>query len=232
MTTLGAPTNLIANSSEISSCDPTLAMSDNSTFVVMTEGDEEDREIFLKRTTDGGNTFSEMIPISDGTPSAPFNPQVAVSGENVYVVWQDENPDTGVHDIYLRKSSDKGSTFSDIINLSEDHAGSGDPHIYTSGKKVVVTWDGTSPESNGIFFRQSTDGGNTFTDTVKLSTGQGIPFLPKIETVSGDIIEIVWLNSLNGNNEILSRKSVDAGITFNNIQKLSNDLRDKIWKND
>jgi hypothetical protein len=230
MTALGSLIELNENAFG-ASCDPTLAMSDNNIYVAMTEGNEEDREILLKRSTDGGNTFSEMIPISDGIPSAAFNPHVAVSEKNVYVVWQDENPDTGVHDIYLRKSIDGGNTFSDIINVSQDHAGSGDPYIYVHGKKVFVTWDGTSPEGNGIFFSQSRDGGNTFSNTVKLSNGQGIPFLPKVEIVSGNNIEIVWLNSLDGNNEILSRKSVDAGVTFNKIQKLSNDLKDKIWTN-
>ena len=41
-----------------------LAVSGNTTYVTWTEGDEEDRQIFFAKSTDDGNTFARILPMT------------------------------------------------------------------------------------------------------------------------------------------------------------------------
>jgi hypothetical protein len=45
-------------------------------------------DIFFKKSTDGGATFGDTINISNNAGLSE-NPQIASSGNNVYVVWKD-----------------------------------------------------------------------------------------------------------------------------------------------
>ena len=226
----GTTIQSLATSSSTSSCEPELAESGNTTYVTWTEGDEEDRQIFFAKSTDGGDTFAETVPLSNYAPSGSFNPQLAVSGNNVYVVWQEDDAITGNQDIFFKKSTDGGNSFTDDINLSNDPGGSGDPQIHVSGRNLYIVWDGTTPGANGIFLSKSTDGGDTFSSTAKLSNDRGISFLPKIGKVLGNDIEIMWRNSENANDQVFSRKSIDGGASFTSIQKLSDEIKNRVWE--
>ena len=130
------------------------SLSGNTTYVTWTEGDEEDRQIFFAKSTDDGDTFARICTHDTYAPSGSFNPQLAVSGNNVYVVWQEDDAITGNQDIFFKKSTDGGDIFTDEINLSKDPGGSGDPQIHVSGRNLYIVWDGTTPGANGIFLRK------------------------------------------------------------------------------
>src|SRR6187401_2668878 len=100
--------------------------SDIHKYVVWSGGEEEDRYILFARSTDGGKSFSSPLSLSGSSRSNVFNPEVSSSGNNVYVVWQGQSA-TGNQDIFLRKSSDYGASFSAAENISNDPGGSGNP---------------------------------------------------------------------------------------------------------
>src|SRR5437867_2008370 len=84
----------------------------------------------------------------------------AVSGNNVYVVWQDNS--TGNGDIYLRHSTDGGKAFEDILNLSNNTGGSQLPQIALSGNNVYVVWQDNSTGNGDIYLKGSTNSGADF----------------------------------------------------------------------
>jgi hypothetical protein len=139
-------------SSSTSSCDLELAVSGNTTYVTWTEGDEEDRQIFFAKSTDGGNTFAETVPLSNYAPSGSFNPQLAVSGNNVYVVWQEDDTITGNQDIFFKKSTDGGNSFGPVTNLigNNNNGQSTDPTVSVSigdtTTIVYVVWQEVTVE--------------------------------------------------------------------------------------
>ncbi|MEO9293973.1 MAG: sialidase family protein [Nitrososphaera sp.] len=96
---------------------------------------------------------------------------VAASGDNVYVLWQNNSPDQNV---YFRRSTDGGVTFDRVINLSNavPPALGTSPKMAVSGNNVYVAWtDRVTLGSNStVLFRRSTDGGATFEDAQVLST--------------------------------------------------------------
>jgi len=116
--------------------------------------------------------------LSGKSRSAVFNPEVSSSGNNVYVVWQGQSKN-GNQDIFLRKSSDYGSTFSGIENLSNDPGGSGNPDVTIDGNSTHVAWEGTTPGNNFIFYTKS-DEGSDFGSPQKLSSNTGISYKPEI----------------------------------------------------
>ena len=59
---------------------------------------------------------------------------VAANGNNVYVVWYDEG------EILYRQSFDVGSTFGDIVNISNTPGGSFNPSLAAAENSIYVVW--------------------------------------------------------------------------------------------
>ena len=99
-------------------------------------------------------------------------PAIAVSGNNVHIVWHDTTP--GNSDILYRRSTDGGATFGSTINLSNNAGNSCYPAIAVSGNNVHVVWEDDTPGNIDILYKRSTDGGASFTEPTKnLSNNAG-----------------------------------------------------------
>jgi hypothetical protein len=75
-----------------------------------------DFEIMFKASTDGGKTFGAKINLSNSTGIDSERPQIAASGNNVYVTWWERNSTS--NEPVLRVSNDNGKTFGEKIMLS------------------------------------------------------------------------------------------------------------------
>ena len=182
----------------------------NKTLVVWQDNSNGNNEIYLRVSTDGGNTFGNTTNLSNNTGNSEF-PKIDSVGKKIIIVWQDNS--TGNNEIYLRKSKNAGATFSSKIILSNNTGNSEFPQIDTIGNKTLVVWQDNSNGNNEIYLRVSTDGGNTFGNTTNLSNNTGNSEFPKIDSVGKKII-IVWQDNSTGNNEINLRESADGGNTF------------------
>jgi hypothetical protein len=189
-------------------------------------------DVFFRKSTDGGNSFGETINLSNN-PSWSTKPEIAVSGSNVYVVWIDQTQ------IFFRKSTDGGNSFGETINLSNSNITEpSDPQIAVSGSNVYVVWNGdVHPTSNGLFhttailpslmFRKSTDGGNSFEETINLSNSNiKAPSDPQI-AVSGSNVYVVWNGNVHSNSiatfdDVFFKTSKDGGNSFGETINLSN----------
>jgi hypothetical protein len=149
----------------------------NYRYLTWSAGEEEDRYILFARSEDGGSTFSSPVSLSGSSRSAVFNPELSSSGNNVYVVWQGPSKN-GNQDIFLRKSSDYGTTFGGIENISNDPGGSGNPEVTVVGNSTHVAWEGTTPGNNFIFYTKSDDG-SAFDSPQKLSSNLGVSYNPQ-----------------------------------------------------
>jgi hypothetical protein len=98
---------------------------------------------------------------------------IAISGENVYIVWTtDKNLSTNNSEVFFRASTDSGSTFGDKINLSNTTVSdSFNAEIAaTDGDEIIVTWWEKNQTSDEPVFRASVDNGLTFGPLMYLST--------------------------------------------------------------
>ena len=202
-------------------------------YVVWSAGEEEDRYILFSRSTDGGKNFSSPLSLSGKMRSAVFNPEVSSSSNIVYVVWQGQS-ENGNQDIFMRKSVDYGSSFSEAQNLSNDPGGSGNPEVIINGNTTHVVWVGTTPGNNYIFYSKSDDG-IKFNSPQKIGDDRGIPFHPKLvaqNNVVTDSFTYSAIDDKGGESNLATVKvtteSVDQNSLNYEIKKYSADSSQEI----
>lgn len=73
-------------------------------------------------------------PIDNLSNNAGFShfPAIATLENNVYVVWQDQDPITEDNEILYRKSTDGGMSFGTTVNLTNEEGNQGSPDIAAS----------------------------------------------------------------------------------------------------
>src|SRR5258708_7120214 len=118
---------------------------------------------------------------------------------NVYMVWADK-PNSYMH-IFFSRSSNGGQTWSAPVQVD-----TGNPYdawnaslaVDQSNGEISVAWydrrdDTTTPNQlYRIYYRQSADGGSTFTSPIAVSTSQGDPSTDLNGT--GDYMQMVAVN--------------------------------------
>ena len=207
-------------------CYPQTSESGRYQYVVWSEGDEDNRFILFKRSVNN-KVVEDAITLSGNIPSAAFNPKVTSEGSNVYVVWQGDS-ESGNQDILMRKSENYGTTFGDVINLSKDRAGSGNPEINANSSNVYVAWDGTTPGNNDVYFRKSVNNGSDFDEVRNLSNNKGVSYEPKL-VLDKKGMEVYWRQYQKGFEEIHAKKSLNEGRTFEILKNIDKDILN-LWK--
>ena len=212
-------------------------VSGNNVYVTWTEYEDDntnENDAFIAVSNDNGITFN-TINLSIADPNGPtdannISPPV-VSGNNVYVTWEeDENDATFEEDIFIAVSNDNGITFN-TINLSiADPNGPTDANNISppvvSGNNVYVTWteyEDDNTNENDAFIAVSNDNGITF-NTINLSIADpnGPTDANNISppVVSGNNVYVTWTEYEDDNtneNDAFIAVSNDNGITFNTI---------------
>jgi len=213
--------------------DPLIAADEDSVYLLWTATGRYEKitdaydDIFFRASQDNGATLGHIINLSDNVGNSQ-HPQIAVSGNNVYVVWEDYTTAKG--QILLRTSNDRGNTFGSLINLSRDTESSQAPQIAVYNNHVYVVWHDIEPEDR-IVFRASNDNGATFSKPINLRTVHtGASCCPKIATSSNDVY-VIWADNelgelYSGYYNLHFRASHNRGITFDHIINLSEIARD------
>jgi hypothetical protein len=96
---------------------------------------------------------------------------IAVSEDNIYVVWWDNQNNTDNNEVFLRASTDAGNTFGEKINVSNSNSSdSTDVDISAEGTDVMVTWWERNQSAEEPVMRISNDAGTTFGPILTLAT--------------------------------------------------------------
>ena len=218
------PVNLTNNARD--SVYAQVASSGNNVFIVWQEnppsGFSSQRdglinyEIFIKKSVDGGQTFGDEINLSNN-PGFSEHPQIAASGNNVYVAWIDNSPLVGTSSqaednkkIMFKKSTDAGNSFGETITLSDvQDADSSNLEMAAAGNNVYAVWqvtplppqfnaDQDSVQSAGIFLATSSDNGETFQEAKSLSDNV-LKSYPKVAAYQNKVY-VIWNVGIIGDN--------------------------------
>ena len=180
---------------------PQIAASGNDVYVVWFDN----LDVKFAKGTDDGSTvsFNAAVDIGDrGVASLVVPAQIATSGNNVYVVWQDKS---GNDDIKFVKSTDNGSNFGTEVNISNNGGVSTLPKIVASGSNVFVVWrDLTTDSSGDILFKASDDSGSSFGSATNLSSSSGTTSTTSVLAISGNQAFVAWTENSPG--EILFKQ--------------------------
>jgi hypothetical protein len=192
----------------------------DSVYIVWSE---QESDIMFKRNV---ISFDPTINLSN-TTGRSSSPAVSASGNNVYVVWDDDT--SGNYEILYRKSADGGASFGGTVNLSNTSGYSASPAVSASGSQnVYVVWMDHSLGNFDILFRGSTDDGASFGGTVNLTNTSERSDEPAVaafgDMFTGQSVCVVWNEDIPGtrNSEILYRRSTDGGASFGGTVNLSN----------
>jgi hypothetical protein len=190
--TFGDKINL-SNSTNGASIGADVATSGNYVYVTYWDNKTGTGQVYLRTSTDNGQTFNPEISLTDkiGTNTqtnqipypqtkeelkklTPYELKVAASGNNVYVIANGaETPNnlTSPSDIFIRTSHDNGQTFDEPINLSNSTGiQSTRAEIEASGENVYVSWwDTLADGKDQPMLRTSNDGGKTFGEAIILT---------------------------------------------------------------
>jgi hypothetical protein len=164
--------------------------------------------------------FGNLTNLSNNT-GISSDPQIATFENNVYVVWRDNS--SGNDDIYFSASTDNGTTFNGIKNLSNNTGRSDKPQIAAAGDNVYVVWRDNSLKNDDIYFKSSSDNGNSFSTTKDLSATNGSSTDPQIAAAE-NYVYIIWSDDTTGNGDLYFKSSADNGTSFGFLKNLSTNL--------
>ncbi len=185
-------------------------------------------DIYGNASTDGGKSFPAEDRRLDGgdEPGAAnsFSPQIAMSGDNVYVVWQDERFGANA-DILMNYSHTAGDGWRDeamrVESDAEGIADSRNADVAANGDQVWVAFqDDRTGGGYDIFLRWSDDAGSSWVSEseTRMETddnGAAQSYHPTI-AIRGDIWGVAWQDYRDdlagvGFNDIYYQYSVNAG---------------------
>lgn len=150
----------------------------------------EYNQIFYIRSTDNGNSWSDIVPLSPQNELSKNFPDIAVSGNYVHVVWHEHDaavPYT-VSEVRYVRSTDRGE------NWEEDYAlvpGSGVAHIpaiASRGSNVHLIW----AYDDDIYHKKSLDNGFTWSGDAKITDESGAGLFGGDIGLYGVNVHVAW----------------------------------------
>lgn len=165
--------------------------------------------VYFDKSTNGGSSFGTDVIIASGTtPEIPISssgitfPSIAtdisggVRNGNIYATWCDAR--NGDPDIFISRSTNRGSNWSPPFRVNDDAVGNGKLQCWPwiavndSGNIAIIYYDSRNTSSNIIieaFLAISTDGGTSFVN-YKLSSVPTPTNQPNTAIRFGDYIGI------------------------------------------
>jgi len=135
-------------------------------------------EIYHSVSTDWGDNWSHpngRITVAD---SNSWHPAVTCNGPSVHIVWGDNRGDPSNYEIYYNRSDDHCQHWVYGVNpgglrLTSIAGRSDYPDIASYGNTIHVVWWDQRKFGPGIYYKRSTDNGNTWEAEVKLDADYG-----------------------------------------------------------
>jgi hypothetical protein len=148
------------------------------------------------------------------TSGASECPAVAVNASgHIHVVWQDKTP--GNYEIYYKKSTDGGASWTANVKLTTNTGASKNPAIAVDNSGYLhVVWQDDTPGNAEIYYRKSTNGGATWSTAARLTSTAGASECPAAAVDSAGHIHVVWQDSTTGNAEIYYKRSTNGGANW------------------
>jgi len=187
---------------------PFVAVSNSNVHVFWIDDRDGNDEIYYKRSSDGGTSWSGDTRFTF-TPTPTWTPCVSVLGANVHAVWGDSVD--GNFEVYYRRSTDSGVTWSGTTRLTYNLSPSIGPSIFASGNNAHVVWMDSLDGNWEIYYKFSSDGGVTWSGDTRLTNDLNSSWLPAIST-SGTDVHVVWTDDRNGNLEIYYKRNQTGNI--------------------
>ncbi len=193
--------------------------------------------VYYKRSNDGGATWETKKLLAPTYGDFAGNLSLTTDLKNgVYTIYMNqEDPNSWIYDIYLKRSVDGGTTWSPAYRLTRvTYVGA---TVYSASvaadtlNRVHVVWMDDSIGIRQIYYRRSTNNGATFGPKVALTSYNSFKGDVCISTNRGNIVHVVWEDKRDGNWEIYYRRSTDGGVNWEAERRLTSTSTSSITPN-
>jgi hypothetical protein len=198
-----------------------IAANGNVIHAVWYDNRDGNNEIYYKRSTDAGLSWGVDTRLTNDT-ALSIHPSISVSGSFVHVTWTDKRD--GTHIVYYKRSTDGGVSWGADTRLRDvlTPTSYAYPSISSSGSNLHVVWfDRRDAGDAEIYYKNSTDDGNTWSADKRLTNSIGDSYIPVV-AVSGSNVHVAWYDNHDGNNEIYYKRSADNGTSWGADTRLTN----------
>ena len=175
-------------------------------------------DIFYSKSPDGTNWMvDKRVTWTSGNSE---NPDLTVdSSGRLHLAWQDNTPGATDFEVYYRKSTDSGMTWSKTKRLTWMDNGSYRPDLAVDpSANLHLVWYDENPSLYVIYYKKSTDSGASWTSAKRLSWDPGWTAYPNLAVDGSSTLHLVWEDP---NWELSYRKSTDSGSTWTAVQRLT-----------
>ncbi len=213
----GADTRLTTNAAN--SFSPSVAVSGGVVHVTWFDQRDGNNEIYYKRSIDGGSTWSPDIRLTNNSSSSIYS-AVAAVGDLVHVVWEEHRDGNG--EVYYKRSTDGGASWSADTRLTNNAANSFSPSVAAAGSDVNVAWFDQRDANLEIYDKHSANEGLNWGADKRITNNAAVSNYPSV-VVAGASVHLVWFDERDGNTEIYYNQSADRGATWGSDVRLTND---------
>jgi hypothetical protein len=190
-----------------------IAAQEDAVHVVWDDNREGFWEIYMSYSLDNGITWEHPSRLSDqGYDSR--NPHCAVAESNIYVMWCDERD--GNKELYYKRSSDGGISWTPDMRLTHDPGASVSVSLAARASMIHVAWCDDRNGMNELYYKRSTDEGNSWEQDVRLTDDSLASLFPAIAATNNSV-HIVWTIGW----EIYHIRSTDNGTTWGGVTRLT-----------
>lgn len=193
----------------------------NLVHVLWHDDRDGNEEIYYKRSLDAGLTWGTDTRLTNNDTHST-GPSVFAIGQVVHAVWHDIRD--GNFEIYYKRSVNSGGTWGTDTRLTVNSAVSTTPSVYAvtvTSHIVHLVWRDFRDGNDEIYYKRSTDGGTTWGADTRLTVNSSNSINPSV-SVSGSVVNVVWYDNRDGNNEIYYKRSPDAGVTWGPDTRVTN----------
>jgi hypothetical protein len=179
------------------------------------------QEAYYSRLDRAGGPWGEPFPIEGNLAENSFLPKLLAWGDSsVLAFWTDylHSPYAWTGDIFCRRSTDGGLSWLPVVEVTANHLAL-EKWACQRGDSVFLVYDeyvfDGHLEGEEIFFNLSPDGGLTWEEPVRVSTGRHRSLYPSV-AVFEDRVHVAWCDargdSLYGNrNRLYYRRGTLRG---------------------
>ena len=172
--------------------------------------------IYYKKSTDGDIIWSSDQRIN-ALSNSGNTPSIIVDKNNIiHVVWSGATQQEPYNEIYYKNSTDGGNTWNEDVRLTYASDDSFTPKIVAHGNTLHVVWSDKRDGNFEIYYKRSIDGGNSWSEDVRLTNDSGDSKLPSLVVDLVGRLHIAWYDKRDDVYKIYYISSPDGGGVWDN----------------